>query len=76
MIEELKELGIKEGSKSNVDKLENSNEILKNQLKALIARNLWEVNEYFKVINPTVADYKKAIEVLSGKDEYKKIINK
>ncbi len=76
MIEDLKEQGVKEGSKSNVDELENSNEILKNQLKALIARNLWGVNEYFKVINPTVSDYKKAIEILSGKNDYKNIINK
>ncbi len=76
MIDELKELGIKEGSKSDVSELENSIELLKVQLKALLARNLWDVDEYFQIVNPTVNDYQKAIEILSDKNKYKNIINK
>ncbi len=37
------------------------------QLKALIARDLWDMNEYFEVMNPTSAVVRKALEVLGNK---------
>ena len=38
---------------------------LRTQLKALIARDLWDMNEYYKVFNETNDIIKKGIEVLS-----------
>lgn len=45
---------------------------VKIQLKSLIARDLWDMTEYFKVYNPTRDIYKKGLEIiLSDKfDEY------
>ena len=37
---------------------------LKTQLKALIARDLWDMNEYFHVFNETNDIVKKGIELL------------
>lgn len=45
--------------------------LIKTQLKALIARDLWDMNEYFQVINTTNQSVQRALEVLSS-DEYGK----
>ena len=39
---------------------------LRTQLKALVARDLWDMNEYFQVMNETNDIVKKAIEVLAS----------
>ena len=39
--------------------------------KALIARDLWDMSEYFQVINPTDDAYNKAIEIISNSKTYK-----
>ena len=39
---------------------------LRTQLKALVARDLWDMNEYFQVMNETNDIVRKAIEVLSS----------
>ena len=39
---------------------------LRTQLKALVARDLWDMNEYFQVMNETNDIVKKAIEVLAA----------
>lgn len=59
----------KEGEKEKV-KLKDEEErkqsipMLKNQLKALIARDIWDMSEYFKIVNESSNIVKKAIEVL------------
>lgn len=42
--------------------------LLKLQLKALIARDLWNMKEYFHVINDANESVKKALELLESKD--------
>ena len=37
---------------------------LKLQMKALIARDLWEMNEYFRIMNEEDASVMKAVELL------------
>ena len=46
------------------DELERTLPYLKLQLKALVARDLWDMSEYFSVINKESEIVKKAIEVL------------
>ncbi len=41
--------------------------LLKQQIKALIARDLWDMSEYFQVINTLNPAYLKALEVLKAK---------
>jgi carboxyl-terminal processing protease len=44
--------------------------------KALVARDLWDMSEYFQIVNPTDDAYKKAIEIISSSKEYKNTFNK
>ena len=48
--------------------------MVKIQLKALIARDLWDMNEYFKVFNPTRDIYKKGLEIIRQEDYDKYLI--
>lgn len=59
---------LKEGEKQNVkpkddDELQKTLPYLKTQLKALIARDLFDMSEYFQIINETSDIVKKAIEL-------------
>ena len=49
--------------------------MVKIQFKALIARDLWDMNEYFKVFNPTRDIYKKGLEIIR-QDDYDKYLVK
>ena len=60
---------IKEGEKQkikpkDVAELEKTMPYLKLQLKALVARDLWDMNEYFSVFNDDSEAVKKALEIL------------
>lgn len=48
--------------------------LIKPQLKALIARDLWDMTEYFQVINSTNESVVRALEILNT-DEYSQILN-
>jgi len=39
--------------------------------KALIARDLWNMSEYFQIVNPTDDTFNKAVEIISNPKEYK-----
>ena len=45
--------------------------LIKTQLKALIARDLWEYERIFPVMNTTNESIQKALEILNS-DEYQK----
>ncbi len=49
------------------------NDILK-ALKALVATNMWQTNEYFRVMNEGDLVIEKALEVISDKTTYNKIL--
>ncbi len=61
---------VEEGKKANVELNEKeyteSLPLLKLQLKALIARDLWDMNEYYHVINQTNESVSKAIELMKA----------
>lgn len=46
--------------------------LIKVQLKALIARDLWDMNEYFQVMNSTNESVQKALEIFQD-DTYKEL---
>jgi carboxyl-terminal processing protease len=37
------------------------------ELKALVARDLWDMNEYFEIINEMNNSVKKALDIVEGK---------
>jgi carboxyl-terminal processing protease len=50
----------------------NSLEMMKTQLKALIARNMWDENAYFYIFNDQNEIYQEALEIMGEKKIFKK----
>ena len=65
ILKELRVLGEKLGAKYKEDEYKVSLPLIKTQMKALIARDLWEMSEYFQVVNEMNHSVQKAIELLS-----------
>ena len=64
MMQQLIEEGKKEGVEYNEEQYRKSEPLIKLQLKALIARDLWDMNEYYHTINVVNESVKKALELL------------
>jgi carboxyl-terminal processing protease len=56
----------------NEDQLNTSREILHIQIKALIARNLWDSSAYFQIWNEMNPTYQQALKVIADKKTFKK----
>lgn len=63
-LRELVNLGTKLGVVYNEAEYHTALPLIKAQMKALIARDLWEMNEYFQVINQLNDSMNKALELL------------
>ena len=64
---------IAEGEKQNIkpkdeDELKRTLSYLRTQMKALIARDLWDMSEYFSIFNESSEIVKKALEVIASTD--------
>ena len=66
----------KEEVKKDEEQLKNSKELIKKQVKANIARDMWGSNEYFQIMNTENDIYNKAIEVLSSPKNYTNALNR
>lgn len=53
------------------ESLERSAELIRFQLKALIARNLWDIDAFYQVYNDYRRDFRKAMEVISDEQTFK-----
>ena len=51
-----------------------SKPLIKLQLKALVARDLWEMNEYYQIMDADNESLQKAIEILQTPGAYEKIL--
>ena len=69
MLEELKALGKTLGAEYKEEEYQAALPLIKAQLKALIARDLWDMSEYFQVINRLSGSMNKAVELLEKPDE-------
>ena len=69
MLDELKALGETLGVVYKEKEYQLAMPLIKAQLKALIARDLWDMNEYFQVINRLSDSMNKAIELLERPEE-------
>ncbi len=61
------------GVKINEKQYGLSEKLIKNQLKALIAQKLWDVNAFFMIINQNDEEVQKAIEVIKDDASFKKM---
>ena len=64
MMKQLIAEGEKDGVKFDEEQYKKSESLIKLQLKALIARDLWDMNEYYHTINVVNESVNKALELL------------
>lgn len=64
MLDELVAQGTSMGITYNETQFHTALPLVKTQLKALLARDIWDMNEYFQVINQLNESMKKAVELL------------
>jgi carboxyl-terminal processing protease len=64
-----------ESAKPDVKSIEFARPLLKKQMKALIARDLFSVSHYFEIMNAEDESIKRAIEVINKRGEYEKILS-
>ena len=62
------------GIKLNQDQYKKSESEILLILKALLANNIWQTNEYFRIINEKDNVIAEALKVISSKDRYNKIL--
>ena len=67
-------LGEKMGVKYNEQGFTTSYSSIVSLMKALLARDLWDMNEYFRVINIDDQGIGKALSVLNDVELYNKIL--
>jgi carboxyl-terminal processing protease len=73
-IAQLIENGEKEDIPYNEEQMERSRNFIKLQIKALIARDLWDTNEYFRIIDQENAAIRRAVEIIRTPGEYERIL--
>ena len=58
----------KAGVKYDEEQFQASLPLIKTQLKALIARDLWDMSQFYEIFNPTDETVMKGLEVIQSKD--------
>jgi carboxyl-terminal processing protease len=71
MFNEMVAFGAKNGVPADEKGIEISGDHIKQYMKALVARNLFDESAYFKIINEGDNVYEKAIEVLNNWEKYR-----
>ena len=74
MLQELKLSAEKEGIKYNDEEYQKSLPLIKEQIKALIARDLFDTAAYFKVMNRYNDSYQKALDLIKSQNEYDQLL--
>ena len=72
---QLTNLATSEGVEYNAEEYEKSKELMSLQMKALIARDLYEQSSYYKVINTGANEaLKRALEIIANDEEYNSLL--
>ena len=75
MIQDLKQLAEKEKIKYDEEEFQKSLPLIKTQLKALVARDLFDTSAYFRIMNSYNDSYQKALEIIASPSEYEQLLN-
>ncbi|MDZ7741772.1 MAG: hypothetical protein U5Q03_08500 [Bacteroidota bacterium] len=75
-LEDLTTLGTKREVEYNEQEYEESRELIEYRLKALMARNLWDVSSFYEIIVDIDDEYQKALEILQDEKKYNRLIEK
>lgn len=76
MIDDFRALAEKEGVTWNEEQFERSAPLIKLQIKALIARNEWNMENYYQVVLKEDKVVNKAMEILNDSNQYRKILKR
>ncbi len=76
MMQELKKLGDADSVKYNEVQATRSKELITRQLKALIARDLFDTGAYFMVMNPSDPTFIKACEIIGDDKEFNRLLGR
>ncbi len=66
VLDELIAIGKEMGVEYNEEEYQKALPLIKLQMKALIARDLWDMNEYYQVINDANESVRKAVELMGS----------
>jgi carboxyl-terminal processing protease len=72
ILKEIREYGKKNKVEVTDEEYENSKENFRLIVKGLIARDLWDMNEYFQIVNTRDKGFNKAVEVIKEWNKYQK----
>ena len=76
MIEDFKKFAEQSGVTWNEEQFKRSEQMIRLQLKALIARNEWNMESYYQVILHGDEAVNKAVEILNDSNQYRKILKR
>ena len=74
-IKELCEMGAKDSVTIDEEEMTRSRELIKQQLKAYLANDLYEQGSYNRIMNRRIPAFKKAIEIISNETAYKRYLS-
>lgn len=74
--DELKQLAEAEKIPFDQAEYDRSLPLMKLQIKALIARDLYDMNEYFQIINDVNDSYREALRILNDPERYEKTLGR
>jgi carboxyl-terminal processing protease len=72
IIKQFNELAVKDSVKFDEKGWKASEELIKTQIKALIARNMWDIDAFYEVMADIDAEYHKAVELLEDNKAFSK----
>lgn len=75
MIAEVAALGAEDGVETNQTQLDESREVIRTLVKALIGRDLYSMETYYKVYNPALNPiYRRGLEIINDKKTYSNLL--
>jgi carboxyl-terminal processing protease len=74
MLKNMLSLAEEEKVKFNEEEYLKSRPLIETQVKALVARDLFDQTEYYRVINTENESLKRAIEIMNNRSEYSKLL--
>lgn len=76
LLQELIQLGEQEQIKYEEAEFGRSKALITLQIKALIARDLFDMDQYFQIINEDNPSYLKALEIINSKETYNRLLKR
>ena len=76
LLQKIIDAGTQEKVEYNEEQFLQSKNLIKIQLKSLIASDIWRMNEYYQIMNQTNDLYLKAVEILQDTELYNRILER